>query len=550
MKHCSLENLHFTLQNASGYASAKSLFVKRLVLLVFLALTWIKTSDSLASGTIESANQTTHLHRTTKHIEINTRWLLNGLRVVAITGPWRKDFVSIRLIINGGFATSSSEDKYGFHFVEHLVFKEADNISDVYSTEGGLRGESYAYIELDHEIHGYDIESSQAESVLNGIVSEWDKNTFEKRDVEKERSRIVHEHGSNNYGSCLISVGHDLQPHGALSYTNEKELAFVDTVSAGTLRRIFDERYTAGNMTLAIAGNAGTVSMLDNAIDRFAGIPGGTGMLKPDLGDLSWLSGDVQTAAFRVGNHCMGFRFTDTENVPVRVQTGIRQAMVKRISEVLDESYCETHWVESRLEMCQTSEEIVWAFGDARPCFWIDDEPGSYQIIEESLEYLASPDAMVWWKEFLKNDNEEWRLHADRPEPVIRRVVGDLAGSAQDVAAPSWEEYVYKSDPLKYIDGARLLEENAIVFRIYRDKTRVDLSYSLMFDDSEISLSDFILLETGDDPVWSAVSLCTVFITFIATLLVVARIGIRATGKYASRIRILSAAVRKGQHGS
>ena len=45
---------------------------------------------------------------------------------------------------------------------------------------------------------------------------------------------------------------------------------FVDTVTAGTLRQLFDERYVASRLTLVVAANASSLSTLGDEIESFA----------------------------------------------------------------------------------------------------------------------------------------------------------------------------------------------------------------------------------------------------------------------------------------
>ena len=450
-------------------------------------------------------------------ITVHTRWLPNGVRVVTVTGPWPGEMVSIRLLIDGGLATAKAPEKYSVHFLEHLVFQYRKNDQHAFKTAGEGGGCSRAYVSLAHQMHEHDVAVAQARVILRGMVSEWERAAFDVVHVETERRRLKHELGSSGYHPFLIALANDLQPLGMLTYSNAAERAFVDTVSAVTLRRLFNERYVAGRLTLVVAANAHTLSTLEDEIASFARIPAGAG--DTDSGDLSWLSGDVRTAAPFGGTGHVGFRFRNPTDVSSRIRDLIGGAVAERCAEVFAENACEA--VDPDVEDHRTPKEEVWVYAVNNTACMVDDEPAAYRIFEESLEYLATPAALEWWRKAIEKDTKENDLLDDRSDTVADMVVWAFIGSAQETAAPSWGDCAGPIDPDEIVQAAKRLRESAVVFRVYRDKRRYDLKYA---DDALTSsggesgaskdlLADFLALETGRDPAWPAVTFFSVVMT-------------------------------------
>ena len=404
-------------------------------------------------------------------IDVNTRWLSNGVRIVTVTGPWPGDIVSIRLLVAGGYATATGTSKYAFHFLEHLAFEETEDVGDPYAEGAEGDASSSAYVTLDHEQHMYDADVPGAKAFLEGVVSEWTATSFDGARVERERGRLDREQGTRGYAAPLTELGGDLQPSGALSYSEETELAFADTVSAVTLRRVFNERYAAGRLTLVVAAKASSLSKLRYEIEKFGRIPAGEG--SPDPGDLSWLSGDIRTIAGGVGDKAVGFRIRDPEAVPARVRYLIWSGIIERSSEVFAARGYGA--IEPDVCICQTPREEIWVFSVERTSFFRDGEPAAYAVFEESLQFLASRAALGWWADAIERESRDYDFVGDRPQTVADEVVWNLCGSSQKTAAPSWTECAGRIDPVTAVAYSRRVRERAVAFRVFRDERRIAL---------------------------------------------------------------------------
>jgi hypothetical protein len=328
-------------------------------------------------------------------------------------------------------------------------------------------------------------------------------------------------------------LGTDIRPHGALSYSRELERAFVDTVSAVTLRRIFDERYVAGRLTLVVAGNASTLSTLKGEIEEFARIPAGA--RRPDLGDLSWLTGDVRTVASRVGGRHVGYRFPNPGDVSARMRYLICSAVSKRSVEVFIADRSDA--VEPDVSVCQTPEEEVWVFDVEGTADLSCGAPAAYQTFEVCLEYLASPEAIEWWRKLIEKDTREYELLDDRPDTVAEQVVWSLVGSAQDSAAPPWAELAGPIDPLEAVEDARRLRERAVVFRVLPDDRRLSMEREAQKHIVQSACADVTTLKGDDAPGGSVAMVLSAGMTVSAAFGLGLSAAIRALKKRFSRVR-------------
>jgi hypothetical protein len=495
-------------------------------------------------------------------IAVHTRWLPNDLRVVTITGPWQTEMVSIRLLVAGGIATAREPEKYAIHFLEHLVFSERQQGRDPYTTEGEGGGRAFAYIGLDYQLHEFDVAVPEAQTILDEIVAEWDRTSFDETQFEIERLRVQHELGAGEEGSCLTDLANDLRPRSTLVYSDTAERAFVDTVSARTLRRIFNERYVSGRMTLVVAGNARVLSALNAKMEEFARIPSGAGDNAPDWGDLSWLSGDVRTTAWEYWDQSLGFRFPNPEELTARTRYLICFAIAAWSKETLEEDECDAG--DLTPEVCRTPKEELWVYPVKKDACSMDSEPTAYEIVEESLTALTLPAALEWWRTFIEKDTKENERIDDRPDGVADMLVFALIGSSQNVSAPSWAESAGPVDPLVVLHGAQQLRDRAVVFRVCKDerRSRIEDSYATQVESgasdasSRDLLADFVSLEGGDQPAWSMVTFLSVVITASAGIgLGLARVARKARSRWPN-IRLPFASPRKrgptedsGSHG-
>ncbi|MEJ2722852.1 MAG: hypothetical protein P8181_17200, partial [bacterium] len=271
-----------------------------------------------------------------KAIHIETRWLENGLRVVEATGPWPSDIVSIRLIVHGGYVNSAADDKLGLHFLEHLVFRGKPGDFDPFLTNGESCGWTYAAVGLDREIHEFDVDRRCAIMTFEAILSEWDREIFDEQRVEIERRRIRAEKANRETTHPLALIGNEHNPHQGLDYLNEAEVAFVDSVSTITLRRIFDKRYVANNMSLLVAGNADVLDDLRPVIDRFGLLPSSGESQTSVFGDLTWLSDDIQTR-WRSASVMFGIHFS-APDIGSRVRYLARRGAFSHVKKELAKS--------------------------------------------------------------------------------------------------------------------------------------------------------------------------------------------------------------------
>ncbi len=443
---------------------------------------------------------------------------------MTIIGSWQTEMVSIRLLVAGGIATAPEPEKYAIHFLEHLAFNERQQGHDPYTTEGEGGGWSNAFVSLDHQRHEYDVAVPEALEILGEIVAEWDRNTFDKDQVEIERRRVQHELGAREHGSCLTDLATDLRPRSIPTYTTSAERAFVDTVSARTLRRIFNERYVSGRLTLVVAGNARVLSTLNDGIEKFARIPSGKAEIVPDWGDLSWLSGDVRTTAWRIWDRRLGFRFSDPGELTARVRYLIRAGIAQWSEETFEDDECDAGGPVP--EVYRTPKEELWVYPVEKNACSVDGEPVAYQVVEESLTALTLPAALDWWRTYIEKETKENQLLDDRSDTVAGMLTRALIGSSQNTAAPSWSECAGPVDPLVILHGAQQLRDRAVVFRVYEDKRRSDLKNpygpsadsALANESSSDPLGDFMFLEAGDDPVWLAATFFSVVMTASAGL--------------------------------
>jgi len=403
-----------------------------------------------------------------------------------------------------------------------LVFRGGQPDRGPCTTEGENGGATEAYVSLDHQMHEFDVALPRAQTFLGEIVAEWDREAFDKAHVEIERRRVKHELGFEMEGSALIDLANDLQPSGTLAYWYEDEAAFVDTVSTGTLRRLFDERYVAGRLTLVVAANAATLSTLRDEITSFARIPAGA--VDAEWADLSWLSGDVRTAAALEYTNYVGFRFRDPWEVPSRIRYLVFFGVAERSSEVFVENRCDA--IDPDVEFHHTPMEEVWVYTVENAACSTNGEPAGYRIFEENLAYLGTPASLEWWRQYIEKDVKQYTLFDDRSDMVADEVVCSLIGIAQTTAAPSWAECAGPVDPLRLIEAAAWLGERSVAFRVYQDERRYDLWYA---EDDPASVggeggssrdlvSDFLHLETGPKPAWSLVTFFSVVMTASAGL--------------------------------
>jgi hypothetical protein len=458
----------------------------------------------------------------TADIDVATRWLPNALRVVTITGPWPGDMVSIRLLMAGGLCNTTGAEKYGIHFLEHLVFSGGSSLQSLYTTEGMRGGETEAYVSLDHQMHEFDVALPVAKSRLGEIVAEWDRDAFDETLVEIERRRVRHELGYEMESSPLIDLAYDLQPSGTLAYWHGDEAAFVDTVSAGTLRHLFDERYVAPRLTLVVAANATSLSTLRDEIEGFGRIPAGA--IDTEAADLSWLSGEVRTAASLEYTNYVGFRVRNPWELPSRFRYLVFFGVCERSSEVFVKNGCGA--IDPDVEFHHTPMDEVWVYTVENAACSTNAEPAGYRIFEESLAFLGTPASLAWWRNYIEKDVKQYALFDDRPDMVADEVVCSLIGVAQQTPAPSWTECAGPVDPLKLIEAAAWLRERSVAFRVYQDKERWDL-WCAEDDASSVgpedaSSRDFLLelvdLDAGPLSGWSVVTFFSIVMTASAGL--------------------------------
>lgn len=472
-------------------------------------------------------------------IDIETRWLSNGLRVVTIAGPWPEDDVSIRLVVRGGVLTSCRKaERYCAHFVEHLVFNRTGTDSDVYAMVESRGGETYACVTLDHGRHDFDTDAARASAVLDAVLTEWDRKSFAENDVERERRRIVHELGSEEYGPPLSNLARSISPTSRLAYSQSVEKFIVaEVANERVLRGVFDERFVGGRLTLIVASHPRTIAALGPALEAFSRVPEGRGRPEPALGNLVWLSGDLRTRDDTVAGRLIGIRFFDPGLISSHVRSLIRLGIWDFVRDALKEKDCGADRV--GFEDCFTPGEEVWAFVlDAEGCNE-DERPLMYRAFEESLEHLASPASHAWRQRLLERRAAEYGLIADNPSAVADAVASTMSATAQDSPAPEWSDYATPLDPKCFAEGLREIRERAVVFRAFRRESPpgpVLAESSWETSDFDPSIENLVLFDTGNDGLWSAVTFVAVLMTVSAAIAVAA--AQLAAGARASAVRL------------
>lgn len=191
----------------------------------------------------------------------------------------RAPVVSVQMWVKTGSADERRAEQGISHFIEHLVFKGTRSfaVGEIARTVEASGGELNAWTSFDQTVFYVNLAAHEAEKALKVISEMMGHPSFDPTEVDAEREVVIEEikrtlDSPARLGSRLLfSTLYKKHPY-RLPVIGRPEV--IRTVSVRTLKRYFEERYSAKNMVLCVAGDFDTGAIRNQIARLFADQPG------------------------------------------------------------------------------------------------------------------------------------------------------------------------------------------------------------------------------------------------------------------------------------
>lgn len=185
-------------------------------------------------------------------MKINRHKTKNGLSLIVIENP-NVDSCLLSLYVRGGSRIESLDNNGITHFIEHLIFKGSNNLSNIIDLFKELSVHHEGNTERESSSFSFHFPYKNMEKVVN-IVSEifvspaFDKKdiSFEKDVIKEELLGLKEDMPKQFYNACL---GH-LFKHNPFSLPPEGGIKSIAKLSQTKIKSFFIKNYTSGSICL------------------------------------------------------------------------------------------------------------------------------------------------------------------------------------------------------------------------------------------------------------------------------------------------------------
>lgn len=204
---------------------------------------------------------------------INRKELDNGVRIVTEHIPFVRS-ITIGIWVGTGSRYETAEENGISHFLEHMFFKGTDTRtpSDIAENFDRIGGQVNAFTAKEYTCFYAKVLDDHAGQALDILSDMFFHSTFDKEELEKERSVIFEE--IKMVDDTPDDIVHDYLD--AVSYGNHSLgrpiLGTTDTVGSFTsesLKAYLDKYYTGSNVVISVAGNTNE-ALLEKVEETFS----------------------------------------------------------------------------------------------------------------------------------------------------------------------------------------------------------------------------------------------------------------------------------------
>lgn len=231
--------------------------------------------------------------------------LQNGLQAFIVSDPFA-DTSGAALIVEAGNWDDPAEAPGIAHFLEHMLFlgtekypSEAEFQTFVKKNNGSLN----AYTTTDSTCYMFSINHNVFPEALDRFSEFFKHPLFNPSGVDRELNAIDQEHAKNiiNDPNRLFFVLKELTtPEHPFHYFSTGNKASLSNVSSGTLRKWYEDHYSANLMHLVIYSNEPIETLKTLVVNDFQGIP--NKHLKPYRTDIPIIPNDLKGSLIRINS--------------------------------------------------------------------------------------------------------------------------------------------------------------------------------------------------------------------------------------------------------
>ena len=191
----------------------------------------------------------------------------NGMNYYIIQNKMPVDKIELRLNVRSASLNETEEERGLAHFVEHMAFNGTKNFSGNelvrFLEEAGLSfgHHSNAYTSFGNTNYMLSVPAADKSLLEQSfvILRDWaDGVTFDEDEIEKEKGVITEEWRTRNESWYRLSLKARNEMYAGSRYTEREPIGLMEVVAGANkklLKGYYDRWYTAGNMSVVVAGN-------------------------------------------------------------------------------------------------------------------------------------------------------------------------------------------------------------------------------------------------------------------------------------------------------